>query len=42
MVLAGIVSVAMLAAGLGIGSIFLMLGVASGVVALVTRRAART
>jgi acyl-[acyl-carrier-protein]-phospholipid O-acyltransferase/long-chain-fatty-acid--[acyl-carrier-protein] ligase len=42
MVLAGIVSVAMLAAGLGIGSIFLMLGVASGVVALVTWRAART
>jgi acyl-[acyl-carrier-protein]-phospholipid O-acyltransferase/long-chain-fatty-acid--[acyl-carrier-protein] ligase len=41
MVLAGIVSVAMLAAGLGIASIFLMLGVASGVVALVTWRAAR-
>ncbi len=41
MVLAGIVSVAMLAAGLGIASIFLMLGAASGVVALVTWRAAR-
>jgi acyl-[acyl-carrier-protein]-phospholipid O-acyltransferase/long-chain-fatty-acid--[acyl-carrier-protein] ligase len=41
MVLAGIVSVAMLAAGLGIASIFLMLGAASGVVALVTWRLAR-
>jgi acyl-[acyl-carrier-protein]-phospholipid O-acyltransferase / long-chain-fatty-acid--[acyl-carrier-protein] ligase len=41
MVAAGGVSVAMLALGLGITSIFLMLGAASGVVALATWRAAR-
>lgn len=42
MVIAGLVSVAMLAAGLGIGSIFLMLGAASGVVTLATWRTARS
>jgi MFS family permease len=41
MVMAGAVSVALLAAGLGIGSIFLMLGATSALVALITWRVAR-
>jgi len=41
MVAAGGISVAILALGLGITSIFLMLGAASGVVAVATWRAAR-
>jgi hypothetical protein len=42
MVMAGLISVAMLAAGWGIASIFLMLGAASGVVTLATWRTARS
>jgi acyl-[acyl-carrier-protein]-phospholipid O-acyltransferase / long-chain-fatty-acid--[acyl-carrier-protein] ligase len=42
MVMAGLISVAMLAAGWGIPSIFLMLGAASGIVTLATWRSARS